>query len=278
MSSQKRITATNCKNCGAHLHGRFCSACGQKVYTDKDDSIRSMVMEAAHFITHFEGKFLTTLKAVFLRPGKMSTDHANGIRQPYYKPISLFLLLVVLYLLFPIFQGLNMKMGSYKTTMLGDRLTEQMERKAEADGIGMDELGDRFDERSKTTSKVLLVLLIPMTAPLLRALHPKKRRKWYHDLVLATEINAFYLLAFYLLAPVLIGGFGALTGLFPEEEVLGLTLLVVFAGYAAIVFGTVYGQPRWLTVLKAVLFAVLHTAILNYVYKPLLFETTLALI
>jgi len=278
MGKGKDRKSDTCKNCGALLHGRFCSACGQKVYTEKDDTVRGMVTEALHFVTHFEGKFLTTLKTIFRKPGQLSIDHANGIRQRYYKPISLFLMLVVLYLLFPLFQGLNMRMTTYEQTHAGSYYTALIEAKAETRGISVEEVAERFDHRSSTTSKVLLLLLIPLTAPILHLLLIGKPRKWYHDLVLATEVNAFYLLAFYLIAPLIMGALILTMRLEVGDDALGLSLLAIFAIYGAVLMRRVRPEARWSSAMKGTLLAVLHTIMLTFIYKPILFLVTMALL
>jgi len=248
------------------------------VYTAKDDSVRGMATEALHFITHSEGKFLTTVRTIFCKPGQLSVDHANGMRQRYYKPISLFLMLVVLYLLFPLFQGLNMRMTTYEHMQAGSYFTAMIEAKAEARGMTVEEVGERFDHRSGTTSKALLLLLIPLTAPILRVLLISKKRKWYHDLVLATEVNAFYLLAFYLIAPLVVWGVILIARKEVNEEILGMTLLTLFSVYGAVLMHRVQLEPRWRSALKGVALAVAHTLMLTYIYKPLLFVVTMALI
>ena len=86
-----------CKNCESILNGKFCSNCGQKIYSERDKSLSNISEEVLHFMTHFEGKLFNTLKVIYLYPGKLSLDYSSGIRQKYYKPISLYLLIVILY-------------------------------------------------------------------------------------------------------------------------------------------------------------------------------------
>jgi hypothetical protein len=38
-----------CKNCGHAFEGKFCNACGEKFYTDKDKSVKHLLEEAFHF-------------------------------------------------------------------------------------------------------------------------------------------------------------------------------------------------------------------------------------
>src|SRR5438128_2634934 len=102
-----------CKNCHNNFKGSFCNYCGEKVYTEHDKSIKHVLEEALHFVSHFEGKLLATIKSIILKPGKYSSDFCYGIRRKYYQPVSLFLLMVILYLLFPKMQGLNMRFETY---------------------------------------------------------------------------------------------------------------------------------------------------------------------
>ena len=102
-----------CKNCGNIITGKYCSNCGEKIYTDKDKRVSHLFEEAFHFITHFDGTFFNTIKAIVTKPGKLSLDYCDGIRKKYFKPMSFFLLLVVIYLLFPVFEGLNQRLYYY---------------------------------------------------------------------------------------------------------------------------------------------------------------------
>ena len=84
-----------CRHCGQALTGKYCHACGQKDYSHQDKSLRSLAGETFHFMTHVEGTLPTTLRTIVCRPGRFTTDYCAGNRKPYYKPVSLFLLLVV---------------------------------------------------------------------------------------------------------------------------------------------------------------------------------------
>src|SRR5437868_6771196 len=100
-----------CRNCGYHFTGKYCNRCGEKVLVEKDKRLIHFFEEGLHFITHFDGTLLTTVKTIITKPGKISEDYCNGIRKIYFKPQSFFLLLVILYLFFPYFEGLNMDMS-----------------------------------------------------------------------------------------------------------------------------------------------------------------------
>lgn len=268
-----------CKNCNAEVNGKYCAYCGQKVYTDEDKSVKKLFGEAVHFITHFEGKFFTTLKTIFRHPGKLSRDYSNGLRQKYYKPVSLYLLLVVLYLVFPLFSGLNMEMKYYKNVNLtGAYINGQIEKKIQEENLTEAQLTEKFHQKSQSTSKVLLLLLIPFTVPLLWLLYFYKKRHLFDNFILATEINIFYLLAFYLLFPPLYLAIIRITNAYLTENRISLILSVVFILYVSVLFRKVFMERWWVALVKGFLFVFLHTAMLTIIYKTIVFEVTFALL
>lgn len=106
----------SCSNCGNTFSGNYCNNCGQEYFDHEDKSFAHLAGEVLHFITHLEGSFWLTLKTVLASPGSLAKDYCAGARKRYFIPISFFLLIVVLYLVFPIFQGLNMEVQSGNTS------------------------------------------------------------------------------------------------------------------------------------------------------------------
>lgn len=271
---------TTCKNCSAEFEGRFCSNCGQKNYTAADKSVKHLFEEFFHFITHFEGAFFTTLKVLFAHPGKLTIDYCNGVRKKYFKPVSFYLLLVVIYLIFPLASGLNMQMKVYSyMSHTGKMIGKQITAKATRLNITEEELGERFKEKSHTTSKFLLFLFIPLSALMIFILYPGKRRMMFDNLILATEINIMYVLVIFLIFPALY--FAALSLMhlngFNDEQV-GTVAVFVFALYVAALFHKVLQSNIVMSLIKGLAFSLLHIFIIVPVYKLLVFEITLALV
>lgn len=232
-----------------------------------------------HFLTHFEGKFFTTLKAVIFHPGRLSLDYIAGIRKRYYKPVSFYLLIVILYLLFPLFPGLNMEMKKYKETLFYGRLaTSQIEHKLATKQLSEPELAALFKHKSESVSKVLLFLLIPFTALILYLLYFKKHRWAFDNFILATEMNIFYVLVFFLILPPLALGIYYLFKLDPTDLQLIIFTLLVYWIYSAVVFRRLF-SGRWVpAILKALAFLLLHSLMVQFIYKFFVFEVTLFLV
>src|SRR5262245_37110875 len=100
-------TPVTCKSCGTRFEGSYCNNCGEKVYHAHDKSIKHFLEEAFHFNTHFDTKFFRTFWLIFKKPGFVSKEYCEDKRKKYFSPVSLFLIGVVIYLLFPALRGLN---------------------------------------------------------------------------------------------------------------------------------------------------------------------------
>src|SRR5438477_4304313 len=85
-----------CRNCGATLSGHFCSHCGQKSDVHVP-STKELVHEALEGLTHSDSRLWTTLKCLWLRPGKLTCEFIAGRRAAYLPPFRLYLILSVLF-------------------------------------------------------------------------------------------------------------------------------------------------------------------------------------
>ena len=90
MSHLAQRKEKNCLNCGTTVVGRYCHVCGQENVEPKE----SMWQLVAHFfndITHFDGKFFSTLKDLLFRPGFLPREYMNGRRASYLNPVRMYI-------------------------------------------------------------------------------------------------------------------------------------------------------------------------------------------
>lgn len=71
------------------MHGRFCHICGQENIPPKE-SFWHLVTHFMYDITHFDGKFFSTLKYLLFRPGFLSHEYLRGRRASYLHPIRMY--------------------------------------------------------------------------------------------------------------------------------------------------------------------------------------------
>jgi hypothetical protein len=92
------VLATTCLNCGAHLHGRYCSDCGQSC-DDHKRPILHLLRESVEGWIHLDGRLIRTLPLLFFRPGQLARDHMEGRRTRHVPPFRLFLISLFLFML-----------------------------------------------------------------------------------------------------------------------------------------------------------------------------------
>jgi hypothetical protein len=79
----------SCLNCGATVMGRYCHVCGQENVEPKE-SFWHLVTHFFNDITHFDGKFFTTLKDLLFKPGFLSKEYIIGRRASYLNPVRMY--------------------------------------------------------------------------------------------------------------------------------------------------------------------------------------------
>jgi hypothetical protein len=89
VSHQKERQEKNCLNCNSEVLGRFCQVCGQENIETKE-SFWSLATHFVYDITHFDGKFFSTLKYLLFRPGFLSQEYLRGRRIAYLHPIRMY--------------------------------------------------------------------------------------------------------------------------------------------------------------------------------------------
>ncbi len=267
-----------CKNCGNKFSGKYCNQCGEKVYTLRDKKVWYLLEEVTHFITHFEGTLLNTFKAVATQPGKLSLDYCNGIRKKYFKPVSFFLLLVVIYLFFPVFESLNQQLVYHLHSLLyGKFAIAKVESLQKSSGMSFNEISEMFHEKGEKISKFLLLILLPFSAIFMQCLLYKKRRLFFDHFIFATEINIFFLLWGFLLFPLLLRLLQyIIIFLFGQpflfsDWLVGLVIFGVVAIYIIRAAKRFYVLKTGQAILFSIIFMILYFAFIQFIYKFILF-------
>ena len=269
-----------CVNCNFKLYGNYCHNCGEKIISDHDKSIAHFFEEAFHFLTHFEGKFLTTLKAIFISPGKLSLDYCNGLRKPYFKPLSFFMLIVILYLIFPLLDGLNMQLKFYLNTFLtGNYFQKMVDSKMASRGIDFVTLSEIFHNKSEKVSKILLIIIIPATALFLKIVFPKNRKFFSDYLIISTEFCSFYILFTFFIMVIFFALLQAFSVPSNLVELIGMVINIgIVYTYSIVAFKRFFQQGKRLVMLKSLIFLPLFFFFFFVIYKDILFVTTMDLI
>lgn len=90
--NKKRIKSTSCPNCHevfVDVNYNFCPYCGQENHTHKLP-VKHFLIETLESFTHFDTKFLTTVKDLVLQPGLVVKNYNSNIRARYVPPIKMY--------------------------------------------------------------------------------------------------------------------------------------------------------------------------------------------
>lgn len=99
MSQYTQRKQNDCLNCGAVVYGKYCHMCGQENIEPKE-TFWHLVTHFVYDLTHFDGKFFSTVKYLLLKPGYLSAEYIKGRRMRYLNPIKMYVFVSAFFFLF----------------------------------------------------------------------------------------------------------------------------------------------------------------------------------
>jgi len=81
---------TKCANCGARAPDRFCPACGQRT-GPRLVALRTLIRDALEDLFSIEARLPRTLRTLLLRPGRLTREYVAGRVARYVPPFRLYL-------------------------------------------------------------------------------------------------------------------------------------------------------------------------------------------
>jgi uncharacterized protein DUF3667 len=216
-----------CGNCGAQLTGPYCSQCGEKKLSAKDYSLAHLAEEALDGFTHFDTRFLRTVKLLFTKPGALSNAYFRGGRSRYTKPLSLFIIINVIFFVVQPHTGLFRNKYAQYIHRHYALVHEHLRQTGEPEQL----YATRFDENLQHQKKSLFIVAVPALALVMGALFAGSGRTYAEHLVLSIQLYAFLLV--YLAAIGILVVIPLVLGL-PAVSPLAARIAVVLQGELAI--------------------------------------------
>lgn len=90
VSHFKERKETNCLNCNAEVAGRYCYVCGQE-NTPPKQTTGHLISHFFNDVTHFDGKFFSTIGTLISRPGLLTTEYVRGRKMSYVDPAKMYI-------------------------------------------------------------------------------------------------------------------------------------------------------------------------------------------
>ncbi|MEP6621302.1 MAG: DUF3667 domain-containing protein [bacterium] len=296
-----------CPNCGEGPIDKYCAKCGQRVLSEHDLTIAGFAHDTVHEFTSLDGRLWPTMVALLTRPGLLAREYFDGRGTRYMKPLSLFVLLnLVFFLIQPHTGLLRYDLEEYigdsggVASKLQDaanakRIDGAMRVEAQRRATGqppraftpesMELFRARFDSTLQDLKKSMLIVSIPILAFGMFVLYIGTGRRYAEHLVFSVHVYAYFLfISGVVLTPLFIGVFMALRAfgqagrvtvfLLSEPALIGF-LFAVMASYIYLGLRRMYGGSRLAAGVRAVfLFGLMQLLIVAY--HDVLFYATLA--
>jgi hypothetical protein len=277
------VSQAHCVGCGAVVTGRYCADCGEHT-VPHDYSMKHFVTEVLETTAHLDGRVFTSFRSLLTRPGQLTTEFLAGRRKTVLGPVQMFVVCNVLYFLFlplalqiPFTSTLRMQTGNRPWRVLAKRMVDA---KVADRHERIEEYSARFDEAAHLQGHSLVMLMVPLFAIGVWALHPRARRYYGEHLVFS-----FYAMGFLLLwmtavtVPISqVYRLGVHAEWWPQngsllEATLDTPLALGFIGHLATASRRAYAEGWPAAIAKAVLLVGWLAACLT-IYRFILFFTT----
>ena len=287
------MAAPACPSCGAELVGTFCHQCGERALRERDKSLWDFLTQSLLTLAEADSGLRRSFSALFLKPGLLTKEYAEGRRVNYLKPIQLFLLANLCYFLVqPLtgYQGYNTQLDAQVTRQIYSQtlgLGELVDRRIEAQGTTRESYTAAFNAKSEVLARTLIFTMLPLFALILSLVFLKRKRAIDH-LVFAVHYYSFDLIAvgcvFLLAWPWALEGVNlAMEGISPDNRVqvvsalLEVGPLLVMLPYLYLSIRRFYGIHKMRAAISAVILTagVLFT---TFCYRAFLFFVTYAAI
>ena len=191
-----------CTNCGAVIHGKYCSNCGQKKFDKNELTIVHFFEDTLHSFTHFDAKIFKAIQYLFTKPGFLTKEFSKGKINTYIKPITLFILLNA-FLFFFIHVIFPFKDSDYNFYMKKYPRTEKIfNAYQQTHNLTHSELEEKFNATLEFYKKMEYFIIIPLFGAGLYLIFVGRKKFYIEYLVQAIHTFSWYVLTIIVLIPL----------------------------------------------------------------------------
>ena len=230
-----------CKNCAAIIQGNYCSACGQKVITERI-TVRHLFSYLFTTITNLDSGLWYTVINLVKHPGKVIQEYIGGRTRAYYHPLRLALLMGTISFL------IMFSFSNFGETQenISDFLNPNADEETRA-------LQAKIQASIKPFMNLLPILFIPFNALASKWLFGTKQINYAEQMVLHAYI--YGVVVFVSLPLFIIYGY---FDLFMLSPILGAIITCVFLYFT---FRQIFNSKPFITIVKSMLTYILGYAL-----------------
>jgi Protein of unknown function (DUF3667) len=271
-----------CPTCRVVVTTAFCPRCGEAPIEPRELTLLGLGEKLFSAFTSIDTRTARTVWCLLRRPGALTLAWIDGVRKPYVAPITLFLLVNVLFFAVQSLTGESVFSSSLDSHLHHQDWSEfartRVSERLAGSGATLAEYAQEFDRTVVTHAKSLIILMTGVFALLLPLVFLRERRPFMVHVVFSLHHYSFLLLLFCvaLFAATLSAWFG-IGGLQTPavDTVLSVLLLSACGLYLYLAIGRAYGARGARRIVQTVLLAI-AVALIVIGYRFALFLITLS--
>ncbi len=263
--------------------GEYCHRCGQQAFTPHHFALGHFLKHALHDLTHFDSKIFRSLLPLVFKPGFLTAEYLAGRQKNYIKPITMFVLVNLLFFL------VVHRMGMLNWTMEGVTrgphaafAQKLVAEKIAAQQIGEEEFVTHFNQVLRYNQKSMFFFLIPLFAVALKVFYLRRRRYYVEHLICSIHVHSYYLIFVVAGMPLLMLVLGLfdlllktrLSRTFGNDPYILVPLFLGMLIYLVLALKRVHAQSWFMTLAKALFIVLCEFALIVLVIQPILFFMT----
>jgi len=266
-----------CKSCGNTFSGNYCNECGEKVLHASDRSFKRFAETVIKAITFADSTFIKTLWLVLKKPGFISREFIEGRRVNYLKPLSLFLVLNLVYFLFPVIQLFNASLNTQLRSssilrVLRNLYSNVVATKTASIGIDFPSFSLIYNLKTVGLAKLMVMVFVVIGSLPLNFLYRKRNRFFSDHIDYMVELACFNLLVNAIALSVV----AAFTGIGNYLNETSLTIFFISTNLYFLMRSSAqfYDEKGWRLVVKSTIMMLFLKVALE-LYRSILFFLTI---
>lgn len=220
-----------CPSCSTPITGEYCSHCGEAVLTSQNRKLSHLVGDFLQSITKIDGKLLRTLGCLCFKPGVYDNHYHLGARNQYIKPISLFLLVNVLFVSFIPINDFFLMFLDQRGQIYYPWVKDWVDANVAQSGLALKEYGSRYNQMVKVLARSIIITSVPFFMIFVVLIFNNRRYYLSDHLVFSLNTYAFFMLAmlvFWFIAQSIVSLF--------EMIDIEITIIPIFTGLMGVSF------------------------------------------
>jgi hypothetical protein len=191
-----------CKNCHHDFSGRYCNRCGERVIDPEDRSVLTLLKKTFRTIPLFDNKLMRTIRLMAFKTGFVSSNYIQGRRIPFVDPLAVFLLINLLFFLFPTFQNFNSPLRTQMHFLSHSTIASEMvEERIMEEKTTLTDFTVRYDQHALNVAKVMLFSFVLILTVPFRIVNYSSGYYFRDHLFASLEFCSVSILVNYLLIP-----------------------------------------------------------------------------